>query len=293
MIDPKSLYTKYNYIWQQQHNTLDSIYSFIQQHKIEMDDAGNITVTNSDEKNVPAFCCHLDTVHKDVPRPELIKDVVLLSMNGNGIGGDDKCGIIACIELINSGIPCKVIFFREEERGCLGSREYDTSTLKDNLCLIEIDRKGGTDLIFKSGGVTLCDKKFRKEIQKYFPHGKDETGLYTDVNVLGKAGINMMNLSAGYYNPHTSNEYVLLDELARNIECLMTFANEYKEQRKYERHDEKTGWNSNKKGTYNGGYGTGDYALFGGGDENRINTKGDYATDEEIKEWLEGNGWKY
>ena len=257
-----------------------------------MDDSGNITVTNADKKDVPAFCCHLDTVHRGAPKPELIMDNILMSMNDYGIGGDDKCGIVACLELINSDLPCKVIFFREEERGCLGSRQYDTSTLKENLFLIEIDRKNAGDLIFKSGGTTLCDKKFRKEVEKYFPHGKDETGLYTDVNVLGGAEINMMNLSAGYYRPHTEKEYVVLSELLRNIECLMAFAKNYKEKRKYERKKElctKVGWNSTAKDNRYG---------FGGGLypeqewDDRMCTQGEYATDEDIQRWLEKNHYK-
>lgn len=295
-MEPKDLYTKYEYIWEQQHNSLDSIYSYIQKHKIEMDDAGNITVTNTDKKDVPAFCCHLDTVHRGAPLPELMMDNILMSMNEYGIGGDDKCGIVACLELINSDLPCKVIFFREEERGCLGSRQYNTKTLKDNLFLIEIDRKNAGDLIFKSGGTTLCDKKFRKEVQKYFPHGKDETGLYTDVNVLGDAGINMMNLSAGYYRPHTPKEYVVLSELLRNIECLMAFAKEYKENRKYERKLESYG----KIGGYLTSTQTkstaGEYPLGGGlydnqewKESNRMCEEGEYATDEQIQAWLKKN----
>ena len=238
-ITSSRLYSDYKYIWKQKDNTLDSIYVFIQDYHVTMDDAGNITVTNTDKIEVPAFCCHLDTVHSKAPEPELIaNDIITSFCKGGGIGGDDKCGIIACLELLKA-IPCKCIFFRSEEHGCVGSREYDTETLKDNLFLIEIDRKGGKDLIFNSGGKELCDDKFKEEIKKYFPHGEEAEGFMTDVNVLGDAGINMMNLSAGYYNPHHDNEYVILSELERNIECLIKFATDYKEARKFERKEMK------------------------------------------------------
>lgn len=283
----KDLYTKYKYIWEQQNNTLDSLYTFIKQYNVDMDDYGNITVTNTDKKEVPAFCCHLDTVHGKAPQPELLRgDTILTSFNGGGIGGDDKCGIVACLELLEN-IPCKCIFFREEERGCLGSRKYDATTLKDNLYLIEIDRRNAGDLIFKASGVSLCDKQFKKEVKKYFPHGKDETGLLTDVVVLGDAGINMMNLSSGYYYPHHSNEYVVLSELQLNIKCLIAMAKEYKEKRKYER---------TKAIVSTGLDGYAEKGLFGGGNYYDHRTWEDRETeywDEKATEaWLKENGWK-
>ena len=121
--EPKhlNLYLDYKYLWEQQNNTMDSLFYYIQGYNIQMDEYGNITVSNTDEdKNLPLFCCHLDTVHKKAPEPQLLKDDILLSFNGAGIGGDDKCGIIACLEILKQ-IPCKAIFFREEETGCQGS----------------------------------------------------------------------------------------------------------------------------------------------------------------------------
>lgn len=131
--------------------------------------------------------------------------------------------------------------FREEESGCRGSRAYNTKSLKNDLFLIEIDRKGDKDLIFNSGGTQLCDKQFEKEVKEAFPHGKKAQGLLTDVNVLGDAQINMMNLSAGYYMPHTENEYVVLSELQRNIDCLYNFAKNYTEKRSFVRKETKGG----------------------------------------------------
>lgn len=267
------LYSDYKYIWKQLHNSLDSIYPYIQNHHVVMDDYGNITVTNSDVEEVPAFCCHLDTIHTKEPDPELIKNDILISLNGGGIGGDDKCGIIACLELINSGIPCKVIFFRDEESGCKGSGKYDAKSLAKNKYLIEIDRKGGTDLIFKSGSRILCDDKFKEEIISFFPHGEEAHGIMTDVNVLGDAGINMLNISAGYYNPHHNNEYVVLSELERNIECLKFMAQNYGEGREYKREEEKyESYRSNQTSlyesygnypTYWGQYNNDNYDMYG------------------------------
>jgi len=277
-----SLFSKYEYIWQQRNNTLDSIFWFIQKYHIEMDDYGNITVTNTDAKDVPAFCCHLDTVHTQDPVPQLIKDDILLSFAG-GIGGDDKCGIIACLEMLET-MPCKCIFFRDEETGCKGSSKYDTESLKDNLFLIEIDRRSGTDLIFNSGGTILCDDQFKDEVKAYFPHGEEAQGTMTDVNVLGDAEINMMNLSAGYYNPHSNNEYVILSELQRNIDCLKAFAGNYCAKRKFKREVNKYyGYSSETQGTMFPGYGGYDYEY----DRND-----DYSATDAWYKMQFGRNWK-
>lgn len=228
-----NLHLDYKNIWSACNNTLDTIYPYIRNYDWYMDSYGNIVVTNTKNKEVPAFCCHLDTVHKKAPEVENINGI-LIAFNGTGVGGDDKCGIVTCLELLKK-VECKCIFFREEERGCIGSKHFDTKTLKDNLFLIEIDRKGNKDLIFKSGSDILCSDNFAAEVKKHFKGYYEAQGLFTDVNVLGKAEINMMNVSAGYFNPHTNKEYVILRDLERIIRNLISFAKNYKIKEKYVR----------------------------------------------------------
>lgn len=232
-----NLYSDYKNIWRACNNTLDTLYPYIDKYEWYMDASGNIVVTNTDEKEVPAFCCHLDTVHKKAPEIEHINGI-LIAFNNTGVGGDDKCGIIACLELLKK-VKCKCIFFREEERGCIGSKCFDTETLKDNLFLIEIDRKGNRDLIFKSGSETLCSENFASAVKETFTGYKEAWGIMTDVNVLGKAEINMMNISSGYYNPHSEKEYVVLKDLKKTILLLEAFAKKYKTKEKYVRIVEK------------------------------------------------------
>lgn len=220
----ENLYSKYKYIWEQLDNTMDSLFWFIQKYPvIEMDDFGNITVANTQDPRVPAFCCHLDTVHRKEPDLELINNQVLMSMNDAGVGGDDKCGIVACLELLER-VPCKCLFFRDEESGCRGSNKFNADSLKNNLFCIEIDRRGASDLIFSGSRGCMCSDEFKERVKTFFPHCKPAQGSLTDVCVLGEAEINMMNLSAGYYRPHTDKEYVVLPELELNIDCLERLA---------------------------------------------------------------------
>lgn len=233
--EAKFLFKNYEGIWEVQENNLETIWPYIKGYHIQMDDYGNVTVSNrKDGSKLPAFCCHLDTVQKGAPTLVLAAGNVLFSKNKYGVGGDDKCGIVACFELLKR-VPCKVIFFREEERGAIGSREYDQSTLVDNQFLIEIDRKGNKDIIQNSGGQKLCSDAFIKRLKPYFPGYDVTSGIFTDVNVLTDVGINMLNISCGYYNPHTENEYVILEDLYNTIAGLVNFTKNYKIKEVFER----------------------------------------------------------
>ena len=277
----EQLYSKYEYIWAQQHNTMDSLFAYIQKYPfIEMDTYGNITVKNCNDNSLPVFCCHLDTVHEDVPAPELLGHDVLTSFNGQGIGGDDKCGIVACLELLEK-VKCKCIFFRDEEVGCKGSAEYDAKSLKDDLFCIEIDRRNACDLITKVYGTKMCSDEFVARVKDALPHCKVAEGAYTDISKLGAAEINMLNISSGYYNPHGSKEYVVLSELQRNIDGLAVLAKSIIEnpmkEKEYKRNEnsgyyQQTDW---WKGKYKRHYSeppAKEYDLYG----NEINGEDDY-----------------
>lgn len=232
----KNLYENYKKIWWNKENSLDTLYSFIKNYNIDVDSAGNITVTNSKSEDVPVFCCHLDTVHSDKPYPYLLKDDILLSMNSEGIGGDDKCGVVACLELLKK-INCKVVFFREEETGCVGAKKYNQETLKKNRFMIEIDRRGSSDLIFNGHYLeaNLASDEFIEDVsvlgEKF--GFNPEKGLYTDVSHLRETGISRMNISCGYYLPHTAKEYVVLSELQNTIDLCYTIGKKLTKQYKH------------------------------------------------------------
>lgn len=222
-------------IWKAKEQTLDTLWRYIQGNYIHVDNYGNITVSNKkDSSRLPAFCCHLDTVHDKAPDPIAPGYYVMYSKNGYGIGGDDKCGVLCCIELLKH-VPCKVIFFRDEEVGCKGSKEYNVNTLGGNKFLIEIDRKGYGNIIQHSGSEQLCSDEFAQEMLRLMPGYKLESGIYTDVNVLGNAGINMANISCGYYHPHTKNEHVIIPQLHNTFCALLSFAKNFDKEMTWER----------------------------------------------------------
>lgn len=204
-------------------NDIKTLWQYIKQYKPDMDAEGNITLVKG-KAPYDCFVAHLDTVHSDNPEPTYFGEYVT-SINGNGIGGDDKCGIIACLDLIQNLDNVKVVFFTNEERGGIGSRNFDTEFLKDVKYIIEIDRKGQHDFIQNSGSVTLCTDDFAKEFIGMNKSYKIERGTFTDVNNLRyKVPVCMANISSGYYNPHTNKEYINLKHLQQTIDAIHKFA---------------------------------------------------------------------
>lgn len=196
----------------------------------ETDDYGNLYVTKGKAETYPAFACHTDTVHK-IYKTFTVHETALNyifaysedeGFQQVGVGGDDKCGIIACLELLTRLKVVKCVFFLDEEQGCKGSAVGRLEFFDDCRYVIQIDRKGHDDIIIKGSGTELCSKEFEellKTIGTKYDY-KPTTGATTDVVKLKDRGlkISACNLSAGYYNPHTKQEYIDADALLNCID---------------------------------------------------------------------------
>jgi len=193
-----------------------------------IDAAGNIIVTKGNAKTYPCVVSHMDTVHSFVPNFKIYRDTknknLYFAMNGKqkaGIGGDDKCGVFACLYLLKTIPNIKVVFFSREEVGCKGSRNIDKKFFADCRYIIQLDRRGSGDFIQTYWGKKTVSHEFSSEIgltKKKYKY-KNATGTVTDVMKLWdrKVCISCVNLSCGYYLPHTKNEYILVDELWHSI----------------------------------------------------------------------------
>lgn len=210
-----------------QSNNMLSLWPLIREYKPDMDESGNIFFTKG-EAPYDCFVAHLDTVHKGKPDIMQVGEYIL-SRNSNGIGGDDKCGIIACLTLAKSLKNVKIVLFEGEEHGCIGSNAFDKSFFKDCKYVIGIDRKGSNDFITEISWTKLCSNEFYNEFKNLNPYYKEEKGLLTDVGTLKKSvNVCMANISCGYYSPHTEREYINLKHLNQTINALYRFANVHK-----------------------------------------------------------------
>ena len=167
------------------------------------------------EGNFPVLLvAHMDTVHKKLPKK--ISDVEGIISSANGIGGDDRCGIYMVLQIVKK-VNCSVLFCEDEEIGAVGAEKFINTSLAQDLVgkfnyIMEFDRKGDKDAVFYE-----CDNPdFEKFITKEYY--KSAYGSFSDISTLAPfLEVAAVNLSCGYYQAHTKNEYVVWDEMQTSI----------------------------------------------------------------------------
>lgn len=199
--------------------------------EVELDDYGNLYMTKGMSVDFPCIVAHMDTVH-DIQKGDIIvvpvKNGILTAVNSitmrqMGIGGDDKCGIYAALDCMNRLEHCKIAFFVDEEIGCVGSSRANIDWFHDCRFILQADRRGKCDFVTDICG-DLSSMEFQAAVEPFlkkrnfnFTHG-----MMTDVQALRDigVGISCANISAGYYNPHMSNEYIVCSHLANTTELM-------------------------------------------------------------------------
>lgn len=152
--------------------------------------------------------CHLDTVHyKQVEQIHTQNKGDVLS-SPQGIGGDDRCGVYIILDIIKT-LKCSVLFCEDEEIGGLGANIFSQSDIKPDInYIIEFDRAGYDDAVFYD-----CDNPVFTKFVCDFGF-KEQYGSFSDISFIAPAlGIAAVNLSSGYYKPHTKKEYIVMSEM--------------------------------------------------------------------------------
>jgi putative aminopeptidase FrvX len=189
----------------------------IQGVRFQMDEFGNIFAVKGQSESYVCFSAHLDTVHRIRHNYKVhYSKGVFYATSGNkktGIGGDDKCGIILCLHLLEvSRVPVKVALFTDEEIGCVGSHGARLEFFKDVGLMVGVDRRGTSDLITDYCGETISAECREFIIPVADKHGYIEThGLITDVFTIQsrlKSPVSAINVSCGYFNPHTDKDFI-------------------------------------------------------------------------------------
>ena len=164
---------------------------------------------------------HLDTVHEQPVKDICVSADGNIIMSPQGIGGDDRCGVFALVKIHQlSKIKPWLLFTCEEEVGGLGAKKFCFAHQQhqlpndlDNLkFLIELDRKGKNDAVFYN-----CDNP---DFEKYIAGKgfKTAQGSFSDISVIApELRVAAVNLSSGYYSPHTLHEYINRSELDDTI----------------------------------------------------------------------------
>ena len=194
--------------------------------KIECDKPGNLYITKGKSSTFPCIVAHMDQVQerhsKDFIAYEAEDIIIGFSpkhKEQQGLGADDKCGLWIALKCLQKFDSLKLAFFVGEEVGCKGSGLADMAFFDDCRFVIEPDRKGSEDLITQIGWTPLCSDDFLKDIGfKKFGY-KEAEGLMTDIEALKDKGLMLscINLSCGYYRPHSNEEFVYKPAL---LNCL-------------------------------------------------------------------------
>lgn len=182
---------------------------------------------------------HLDTVHKELPRTILYDETTEAISSPEGIGGDDRAGIYMVLEIIKK-FPCSVLFCEDEEIGAVGANKFVETKLAQTLnfnYIIEFDRKGSNDAVFYD-----CNNPdFEEFITK--DSFKTAQGSFTDISILAPFfGCAAVNLSCGYYNAHTKDEYVVIPEMLTVIEEACAILERTTENDTFEYIESEGGW---------------------------------------------------
>jgi tripeptide aminopeptidase len=218
--------------------TENNIEHYVDEHK-------NVYATKQESSELPEdfyFPCviaHTDTVHdldtilvreEQLPNAQgEIKDS-LKAYNEKGvptgIGGDDKCGVFACLTLLKELPYLKASFFVSEETGCHGSRKADETFFENVGYGIQFDAPENWMITEKCFGQVLFDRnsEFFEKVDKVLTEGMVNENMqymvhpYTDVYALrSKFDFSCINFSIGYYDYHTRNEYVVIEDVFNGI----------------------------------------------------------------------------
>jgi tripeptide aminopeptidase len=195
---------------------------------------GNIYVTKGESEFFPCFISHTDTVHGIdkglVVVEEIYNDQLILkgindkTGNPSGIGGDDKCGVFLCLEMLDKLDNVKAAFFVSEEIGCKGSQHADPKFFSNVGYCIQYDSPGGDSMSLTLMGryLFLPESEFANKVTGLITeHGIKNWANhpYTDAwQIVQKFNIACLNLAAGYYRYHTPNEYVVVDDVENGFE---------------------------------------------------------------------------
>lgn len=155
---------------------------------------------------------------KYIIKVDLIEDKISGSGKYRVLGGDDKVGVFMALKIAEKcpDLPMKILFTVEEETGCNGVKyfvENNAKWLGDVKYSLTVDRRDTCHLLWSQKGTRSCSNDFAGEL---IYHGVNEgipvriqDGGSADVVILRDYVPNAVNMSAGYFKPHTSSEYIV------------------------------------------------------------------------------------
>lgn len=163
---------------------------------------------------------HLDIASEIEAGRSILKEHRIWRSTKGILGADDRAGVAVLLQmaenLIHSSFRGKVkfIFTVEEECGLQGARRVDNYFLWGTDAAFVMDRKGTSDIVTSCWGeVPYCTERFGRFVehianQANLNEWKCTAGGSSDTKIWANHGIQSVNLSVGYGNEHTEDEFL-------------------------------------------------------------------------------------
>lgn len=192
------------------------------------------------------FCCHIDTVHKNPGRQGVAfnsttKIMYLHDETDECLGADDGAGVWLLMNMMKRGVPGIYIFHRGEESWGEGSfffcKKYK-KMIEDigvKRCL-SFDYTGVSSVIthqfldlneYLYGGFPkrTCSDEFALALCKKLgmSHTLNANGIFTDSAAYSNIISECTNVSIGFYDSHSPQEYLHVKYLEELLQAVTNF----------------------------------------------------------------------
>jgi hypothetical protein len=201
--------------------------------KYEFDTYGNIYLTKGELEEGEYYPCvtsHLDSVqtkHGPYVLCGLPLDLVTtrekggthkVSVDGMGVGADDKGGVCISLSMFNHQPKLKACFFLEEEIGCVGSGQLNKDWFNDVGYVIGYDSPELNRAAWACSGTKLFNYEFytkhMKKVCDKWGLTRFESEPFTDVKKIREATqLICMNFGNGGYLAHSDTEYFIMEDM--------------------------------------------------------------------------------
>lgn len=188
----------------------------------DTDKYGNLYIQKGNADTLNCVIAHLDINQKTKSDNIFITTVDdwILGIDrdtGNqiGLGHDDKAGVYFALQALKQFDNIKVFFPLDEEVGLVGTRACELGFFHNVGFMVQLDRRGSSDISNYTNGNDVLTKETKEELQKICDkYGyKFARCISTDVgNLVERLEKQGCNISCGYYDEHSDREVLNIKE---------------------------------------------------------------------------------